>query len=55
MLQLIAELKATREIAELLGLSQHTIETHRWNLMQKLNVHSVPEVILYAVRKGIIS
>lgn len=55
LLQLIAELKATKEIAELLGLSPHTIDTHRGNLMQKLNIHSIPEVILYAVRRGIIS
>ena len=55
LLQLIAELKATKEIAELLGLSPHTVDTHRGNLMQKLNVHSVPEVILYAVRRGVIS
>jgi len=55
LLQLIAELKPTKEIADLLNLSPHTIDTHRGNLMQKLNVHSIPELILYAVRKGIIS
>jgi two-component system, NarL family, response regulator NreC len=55
LLQLIAELKSTKDIAELLGVSPHTIDTHRGNLMQKLNVHSIPELILYAVRKGIIS
>ncbi len=55
LLQLIAELKPTKEIAELLGLSPHTVHTHRGNLMQKLNIHSVPEAILYAVRKGVIS
>ena len=55
LLQLIAELKATKEIAELLGLSPHTVDTHRGNLMQKLNIHSIPEVILYAVRRGVIS
>lgn len=55
LLQLIAELKATKEIAELLGLSPHTVDTHRGNLMQKLNVHSIPEVILYAVRRGVVS
>ncbi len=55
LLQLIAELKATKEIADLLNLSPHTVDTHRGNLMQKLNVHSIPELILYAVRKGIIS
>ena len=55
LLQLVAELKPTKEIASLLGLSPHTVDTHRGNLMQKLNIHSIPEVILYAVRKGIIS
>ncbi|MBV9267277.1 MAG: helix-turn-helix transcriptional regulator, partial [Acidobacteriaceae bacterium] len=55
MLQLIAELKGSKEIAELLGVSPHTVDTHRANLMQKLNVHSIAELILYAVRKGVIS
>jgi two-component system response regulator NreC len=55
LLQLIAELRPTKEIAGLLGLSPHTVDTHRGNLMQKLSIHSIPEVILYAMRKGIIS
>ena len=55
LLQLIAELKSSKEIAGLLGLSPHTVDTHRGNLMQKLNIHSIPELILYAVRKGVIS
>lgn len=55
LLQVIAELKPTKEIAELFGVSPHTVDTHRSNLMQKLNVHSIPELILYAVRKGVIS
>lgn len=55
LLQLIAELKSTKEIAELFGISVHTVDTHRSNLMQKLNVHSIPELILYAVRKGVIA
>ena len=53
-LQLIAESKTNKEIATILGLSPHTIETHRGNILEKLNLHSVPELILYAVRKGII-
>jgi two-component system response regulator NreC len=53
--QLIVELKPTREIAELFGVSAHTVDKHRGNLMQKLNVHSIPELILYAVRRGVIS
>lgn len=55
LLQLIAELKPTKEIAEIFGISPHTVDTHRGNLMQKLKLHSIPELILYAVRKGIIS
>ena len=54
LLQLVAELKSTKEIATLLNLSPHTVDTHRGNLMAKLNLHSIPELILYAVRKGII-
>jgi len=54
-LQLVAEGKSSKEISTLLNLSVYTVETHRAKLMQKLNLRSVPEVILYAVRKGIIS
>lgn len=54
-LQLIAEGRSSKEIASDLGLSVYTIDTHRANVMQKLNVHSTPELILYAVRKGVIS
>ncbi|MBI4890150.1 MAG: response regulator transcription factor [Acidobacteria bacterium] len=54
-LQLIAEGKTNKEIANLMNLSLHTVETHRTHILQKLNLHSVPELILYAVRKGIIS
>lgn len=54
-LQLIAEGKANKDIANLLNLSLYTVETHRTHILQKLNLHSVPELILYAVRKGIIS
>ena len=54
-LQLVAEGKSNKDIANLLNLSVYTVETHRSNLMQKLNLRSVPELILYAVRKGIIS
>jgi len=55
LVQLVAELKPTRDIALLLGISPHTVDSHRNNLMQKLSLHSIPELILYAVRKGIIS
>ena len=54
-LQLIAEGKSNKEIAALLNISLYTVETHRTHILQKLNLHSVPELILYAVRKGIIS
>jgi DNA-binding NarL/FixJ family response regulator len=54
-LQLVAEGKTNKEIANKLGLSLYTVDTHRTHILQKLNLHSVPEVILYAVRKGIIS
>jgi two-component system response regulator NreC len=54
-LQLVAEGKSNKDVANLLNLSVYTVETHRANLMQKLNLRSVPELILYAVRKGIIS
>jgi two-component system, NarL family, response regulator NreC len=53
-LQLVAEAKSNKEIANLLNLSLYTVETHRSNIMEKLNLHSVPELMLYAVRKGII-
>ena len=54
-LQLVAEGKSNKEVASLLNLSLYTVETHRTHILQKLNLHSVPELILYAVRKGIIS
>jgi len=54
-LQLVAEGKSNKDVANLLNLSVYTVETHRANLMQKLNLRSVPELILYAVRKGIIA
>jgi two-component system response regulator NreC len=54
-LQLVAEGKSNKEVAQFLNLSLYTVETHRTHILQKLNLHSVPELILYAVRKGIIS
>jgi two-component system response regulator NreC len=53
-LQLIAEGRSNKEVANILELSPYTVETHRGNILQKLNLHGVPELILYAVRKGII-
>jgi two-component system, NarL family, response regulator NreC len=54
-LQLLAEGKSNKDIAGMLNLSLYTVETHRRNLQDKLNVHSFAELILYAVRKGVIS
>jgi DNA-binding NarL/FixJ family response regulator len=54
-LQLLAERKSNKEIAAALNLSIYTVETHRRNLQEKLNLHSLAELILYAVRKGVIS
>ena len=54
-LQMIAEGKTNKEVANTLNLSLYTVDTHRTHILQKLNLHSVPELILYAVRKGIIS
>jgi two-component system, NarL family, response regulator NreC len=54
-LQLVAEGRSNKEVAALLNLSLYTVETHRTHILQKLNLHSVPDLILYAVRKGIIS
>lgn len=54
-LQLLAEGKSNKEVASLLNLSVYTVETHRTHILQKLNLHSTAELVLYAVRKGIIS
>ncbi len=54
-LQLLAEGKSNKEAATVLNVSPSTVETHRNNLMQKLNLHNTAEIVLYAVRKKIIS
>jgi len=54
-LQLIAEGKGTRDIAETLHLSVKTVETHRAQLMERLDIHDVAGLIRYALRKGLIS
>jgi DNA-binding NarL/FixJ family response regulator len=54
-LQLLAEGKSNKDVATLLHLSLYTVETHRSNIFQKLNLHSSAELILYAIRKGVIS
>ncbi len=54
-LQMLASGKSNRETADLLHISVATIETHRSNIFEKLHLHSLAELILYAVRKGLIS
>lgn len=54
-LQLVAEGKSNKDVANMLNLSVYTVETHRSNVMEKLNLHTVPELILYAVRKGVVA
>ena len=54
-LQLLAGGKSNKEVASVLNISPYTIETHRNNLMQKLNLHNTAEIVLYAVRKAIIT
>jgi two-component system response regulator NreC len=53
--QLAAEGHSNKEIAELLSVSPATVETHRGHILQKLDVHSTAELVLYAVRRGVIS
>ena len=54
-LQLLAEGKTTREIADLLCVSAKTVETHRKHLMDKLNLHSLAELTTPAIREGLTS
>ena len=53
-LHLLAEGRSNKEVATLLDLGLSTVETHRANLMQKLKLHNTAEIVLYAVRKGLI-
>ena len=53
--QLIAEARTNKEVAELLQISPATVETHRARILQKLDIHNTAELVLYAVRRGIIS
>ena len=54
-LQLLAEGRSNKEVATQLNLSPSTVETHRTRIMQKLDLHSSADIVLYAVRKKIIS
>lgn len=53
-LQLIAEGYSNKEIAQMLYISEKTVKTHRENIMRKLDLHSVAELVRYAIRRGII-
>lgn len=53
-LQLLAEGKSNKEVAGILDVSLYTVESHRTNLMQKLNLHNTAEIVLYAVRKNLV-
>jgi DNA-binding NarL/FixJ family response regulator len=53
--QLLAEGKSSKEVAAVLGLSVKTAETHRANIMRKLDCHSVTELVRYAIRNHIIA
>lgn len=54
-LQLLAEGRTNKDVAATLDLSPNTVETHRTRIMQKLDLHSSADIVLYAVRKKIIS
>jgi DNA-binding CsgD family transcriptional regulator len=54
-LQLVAEGHSSKSVAELLSISPATVETHRAHILQKLDVHSTAELVLFAVRRRIIS
>jgi two-component system, NarL family, response regulator NreC len=54
-LQLVAEGHSSKAVAELLSISPATVETHRAHILQKLDVHSTAELVLFAVRRRIIS
>jgi DNA-binding NarL/FixJ family response regulator len=54
-LHLLAEGRSNKEVANVLEVGLSTVETHRANLMQKLNLHNTAEIVLYAVRKGLIA
>jgi DNA-binding NarL/FixJ family response regulator len=52
--QLVAEARSTKEVASQLGISVKTVEAHRTNVMRKLHLHSVSELVRYAIRNGMV-
>jgi len=54
-LQLISEGNSTKKIADVLFISPKTVESHRANIMEKLNIHNIPELTKYAIRAGLTS
>jgi DNA-binding NarL/FixJ family response regulator len=52
--QLVAEGKSSKEISTIMGISEKTVETHRTNLMRKLDIHSISEIVRYAIRNNLI-
>jgi len=54
-LQLIAQGRSNKEIAALLELSVNTVSVHRANLMEKMNIHRTAELVLFAIRKGLVA
>ena len=54
-LQLLAQGKSNKEVATILDVSPYTVETHRTHIMQKLDLHNTAEIVLYAVRKKVVS
>lgn len=54
-LQLIAQGKSNKDIARLLDLSVNTVSVHRANLMEKMNIHRTAELVLFAIRKGLVT
>ena len=54
-LQLISEGNSTKKIADVLFISPKTVESHRANIMDKLNIHNIPELTKYAIRAGLTS
>ena len=53
--QLLAEGNSNKDIANRLGLSLHTVETHRWRIMEKMDLHSTADLVLSAVRRGLVT